>query len=170
MNEPVTTIDPRYSDPGAVATQWEETRQVIETAEVFWLSTVRADGRPHVTPVVAVWDSEAIYFCTGASEQKARNLRDNPHTILTTGCNQWNEGLDAVVEGEAVRVTDEAVLERLASAWATKWDGRFQFQVRDGSFHDPNVPESVLVFSVRPKKVFAFGRGHQHDAHTRHQF
>jgi PPOX class probable F420-dependent enzyme len=170
MREPITTLDPRYSDPEAAATQWEETCRVIETAQVFWLSTVRADGRPHVTPVVAVWDGEALYFCTGDSEQKARNLRDNPQVILTTGCNHWNEGPDAVVEGEARRVTDQDRLERLAQLWATKWDGRFQFQARDGYFHDPNVPESVLVFSVTPGKVFAFGRGHHHDSHTRHQF
>lgn len=45
MRKPVTTIDRRYSDPVAAATEWEETRRVLETAEVFWLSTVRADGR-----------------------------------------------------------------------------------------------------------------------------
>jgi hypothetical protein len=55
MNEPITPIDPRYSDPNAVATPWEETCRVLETAEQFWLSTGRADGRPHATPVVAVW-------------------------------------------------------------------------------------------------------------------
>jgi predicted pyridoxine 5'-phosphate oxidase superfamily flavin-nucleotide-binding protein len=52
---PVTTLDQQYSDPAAVAAGWEETRGVLETAELFWLSTVRADGRPHVTPVVAAW-------------------------------------------------------------------------------------------------------------------
>jgi hypothetical protein len=40
----ITTMDPRYGDPNAVAMAWEETRRVLETAEVFWLSTVRADG------------------------------------------------------------------------------------------------------------------------------
>lgn len=52
VNEPVTTMDTRYSEPDAVATSWDETRRALETAEVFWLSTVRADGRPHVTPVL----------------------------------------------------------------------------------------------------------------------
>ncbi len=98
MNEPVTKIDPRFSDPDAVATGWEETHRVLETAEVFWLSTVRADGRPHVTPVVAVWHDEAIHFSTADTEQKAINLRGNPHVILTTGCNHWEEGLDVVVD------------------------------------------------------------------------
>jgi hypothetical protein len=34
--------------------------------------------------------------------------------VLTTGCNRWGHGLDIVVEGEAVRVTDDAVLSRSA--------------------------------------------------------
>src|SRR5260370_24972305 len=90
MNEPVTTMDTRYSEPDGVVTPWEETRRVLETAELFWLSTVRADGRPHVTPVVAVWHDEAIHFSTADTEQKAVNLRGNPHVILTTACNRWD--------------------------------------------------------------------------------
>ena len=134
MSAPVTTLDQRYSDPGAVATGWDETRRVLETAELFWISTVRADGRPHVTPLVAVWADGAIHFCTGPTEQKAVNLSASPHVILTTGCDRWDEGLDVVVEGDAVRVTDDDVLRRLAGVWATKWDGRWRFLVRDGCF------------------------------------
>ena len=47
MNEPVTNIDPRFSDPGAVATPWDETRRVLETAELFW---IRRYG-PTVAPI-----------------------------------------------------------------------------------------------------------------------
>jgi general stress protein 26 len=67
---------------------------------LFWITTVRVDGRSHVTPLVAVWLDEAIYFATGADEQKAVNLRNNQNVILTTGCNDWEQGLDVVVEGE----------------------------------------------------------------------
>jgi len=77
MAEPVTTLDRRFSDPEAVATGWDETRRVLETAELFWISTVRVDGRPHVTPLVAVWLDDALHFSTGATEQKAANLRGN---------------------------------------------------------------------------------------------
>src|SRR5688500_7718499 len=109
MNEPATQLDARFSDPDAVPTQWDETRRILETAQLFWISTVRADGRPHVTPLVAVWLDGAIHFCTGAAEQKAVNLRRNRHVILTTGCNQWDRGIDVVVEGDAVQVTDNDV-------------------------------------------------------------
>src|SRR5260221_400107 len=142
MNEPITTIDPRYSDPNAVATSWEETRRVLETAELFWLATVRVGGRPHVTPVVGVWYDGALSFSTADTEQKAINLRGNPHVILTTGCNTWNTGLDVVVEGDAVRITDQGTLERLASVWATKWDGRWKHEVRDGYFYQASPPRN----------------------------
>ena len=166
MNQPVTTIDLRYSDPNAVATGWEETLRVLETAELFWLSTVRTDGRPHATPVVAVWLDGAIHFSTGAGEQKAANLRGNPHVLLTTGCS-WNEGLAVVAEGDAIQITDDEVLKRLATVWTTKWDGRWQFQVRDGVFHAEGG--DAFVFSVKPTKVFAFANGPTY-GHTRHQF
>ncbi len=167
MNEPATAIDTRFSDADAAATRWDETRRVLETAELFWITTVRADGRPHVTPLVAVWMDDAIYFSTGAAEQKAINLSGNPHVILTTGCNEWNRGLDVVVEGDAVQLTDDNVLERLAEAWATKWDGRWKFQARNGGFHHESGGVA-LVFSVRPTKVLAFAKGHF--SHTRHRF
>jgi nitroimidazol reductase NimA-like FMN-containing flavoprotein (pyridoxamine 5'-phosphate oxidase superfamily) len=172
MRQPMTTMDARYSEPDGVVTPWEATRSALENAGVCWLTTVRADGRPHVTPVVGVWSDDALHFCTAETEQKALNLRDNPHVILTTGCNQWDEGLDVVVEGDAVRVTDHGALERLAGVWATKWDGRWQYLVRDGYFYhhagDDILPDSILVFSVLPSKVYAFAKGAF--SHTRHQF
>jgi len=167
MSEPVTEIDTRFSEPGAVATSWDETRLALETADLFWICTVRADGRPHVTPLVAVWLDGAIHFSTGPGEQKAINLRASPHVTLTTGCNRWDGGLDVVVEGDAVQVSDDGTLERLAAAWTAKWDGRWHYQVRDGAFHheDGGV---ALVFSVTPAKILAFGKGNF--SHTRHRF
>jgi len=124
-------------------------------------------GRPHVTPLVAVWAEGALHFCTGAEEQKFANLRVNPHVVLTTGCNRWDQGLDVVVEGDAVRVTDEDTLRRLAQAWATKWDGQWQFTVRDGCFQ--HEPGAAIVFSVTPSKVFAHAKGDPFGA-TTHRF
>ena len=74
----------------------------------------------------------SLQYCLHLTE--GRELRRNPHVILTTGCNQWTEGFDVVVEGDAVRITAQDALVRLASVWATKWDGSWQFQVRDGYF------------------------------------
>ena len=86
--------------------------------------------------------------------------------ILLTGCNHWDAGLDIVVEGDAVQVTDDEVLTRLAQAWTTKWDGRWHFEARDGVFHQEDG--MALVFSVTPTKILAFAKGRF--SHTRHQF
>lgn len=167
MHEPNTQLDQRFSDPGAVATAWDATRHALETAELSWLTTVRADTRPHVTPLVAVWLEDSVYFCTGAGEQKAVNLAANPHVVLTTGCNTWDEGVDVVVEGNAERVTDDATLHELARAWAKKWDGQWQFEVADQGFRN-DAGGLALVFMVRPTKVLAFGKGTF--SHTRYRF
>jgi nitroimidazol reductase NimA-like FMN-containing flavoprotein (pyridoxamine 5'-phosphate oxidase superfamily) len=170
MLTPVTTFDQRYSDPAATAVSWEETRRVLETAELFWVSTVRADGRPHVTPVVAAWWQEAVWFSTGAGEQKFANLRANPHVVLTTGCNRWDQGLDVVVEGDAVRVTDDDVLAGAAKAFTAKWDGRWRWTARDGCFRDADSGAGeALVFSVAPVKVYAHAKGDPFGA-TTHRF
>jgi nitroimidazol reductase NimA-like FMN-containing flavoprotein (pyridoxamine 5'-phosphate oxidase superfamily) len=172
VTTPVTTLDQRFSAPDAAPTEWEQTSRALAEAELFWVTTVRADGRPHMTPLVAVWSDGTLYFCTGADEQKAVNLRGNRHVILTTGCNTWDHGLDVVVEGDAVRVTDDGALRRLAEVWTTKWDGRWTFLARDGHFyhHDENEVLSypILVFSVAPTKILAFTKGTF--SHTRHRF
>src|SRR6266540_4821502 len=53
--QPVTELDARFSSNDATPTGWEEARGQLEDAQVYWLSTVRPDGRPHVTPLLAVW-------------------------------------------------------------------------------------------------------------------
>jgi hypothetical protein len=40
-------------------------------------------------------------------EQSAYSLVHNDSVALTTGINTWADGLDVVVEGTAVRVTDK---------------------------------------------------------------
>jgi general stress protein 26 len=159
MSEPRTDFDGRYSAPRAAAGAWTEAEADLRSAELYWLTTVRADGRPHVTPLVAVWADSVLYFCTGEAEQKAINLSANPHVVLTTGGNGWEDGLDVMVEGDAVRVSDEDTLQRLAGAWTTKWDGRWHFEVQDGSFRNPGSAEPVLVFAVAPAKILAFTKG-----------
>jgi hypothetical protein len=88
---------------------------------------------------------------------------------LTTGRNDWDGGLDIVVEGDAERVTDREQLERLANVWATKWDGRWQYEVGEGVFlHSYPARGEALVFAVAPKKILVFGKGTF--SQTRHQF
>lgn len=170
MNVPVTALDQRYSDPEAQPVSWEDTQRLLEAAEVSWITTVRADGRPHVTPLVAVWTDGMLYFHTGTAEQKYINLRANPHVVLTAGTSAWDHGVDVVVEGSAVPVTDEAVLARVAKAFAARWDGRWQLEVRDGRFYNGGADGFPSeVFGVAPARAFAHAKGDPFGA-TTHRF
>ena len=93
MTTPRTELDTRFSEPGAEPTSWEDTLEAIKQAEIFWISTVPTDGRPHVTPLVAIWLDDALHFSTGPDEQKARNLAGNPRVALTTGANTGRAAL-----------------------------------------------------------------------------
>ena len=155
--EPFAEVDARFSDASASASSWDDVRDLVDKAELFWISTVRSDGRPHVTPLPAVWDNGAIYFCTGADEQKSGNLARNSSCVLTTGNNVGKSGLDVVIEGSAERVTDEVLLRRLAGAWESKYQGDWHFDVANGAFQGDGG--EALVFEVVPAKVLAFAKG-----------
>jgi hypothetical protein len=59
------------------------------------------------------------------------------------------------------------VLHRLAAAWAKKWDGRWQWEVRHGHFHHRGGG-TARVYAVTPTKILAFGKGRF--SHTRYRF
>jgi general stress protein 26 len=157
--EPAGKLEPQFSSPDATPTEWSEARGILEAAEIYWLSTVRPDGRPHVTPLVAVWLDGAMYFCTGPEERKARNLEGNSSCVITTGRNAF-EGLDLVVEGHAERLTDDTKLDRVADRFNAKYDAPFHFVARDGAFYgEEGDGGGGLVFEVKPRTIFAFGKG-----------
>lgn len=165
MVTPTTTIDRRYSDAAAPATPWEDAAAILDTAGIFWLSTVRPEGGPHVTPVIAAWVDDALWFPTGDREQKARNLDLHPQVAITTGCNAFERGLDIVVEGVADVSADNAALQRVADRFASKYD--WHFTVRDGTLNDDSG-SPARVYCVRPRVAYGFARGTA--GHTRWTF
>ena len=153
---PTARFDIRFSDPKAGPTPWSDAEHVLEHAELYWLTTVRADGRPHVTPLIAVAQDGALHFCTGLREQKARNLEHSAQVAMTTGVNTWDRGLDVVVEGDAVRIADRDTLQRLADAYEAKYGSDWHFDVGDGVFRSGE--DAAVVFRVEPAKVIAFAK------------
>jgi hypothetical protein len=71
-----------------------------------------------------MWDQGELYFTSGAKARKARNLAANPACTISVKL----EGIDLVLEGEAIRATDKGTLERLAGryrdvGWPAEVDG-----------------------------------------------
>jgi len=161
MTEPVpdTELIGAFSSPDAKPTERSQALHELTTAEVYWLSTVRPDGRSHVTPLLAIWLEGALYFCTGTNERKAKNLSANGHCVLTTGQNTL-DGLDLVIEGAADSVSDPDELGRIASTYESKYGSHFA--APDGTWSglgDAIRRAEVLVYRVAPKTGFGFGKG-----------
>ena len=153
-------LDTRFSE----ATQpvdWSQVADALARAPLYWLTTVRKDGRPHTTPLVGAWVDDGFVFCTGPEEQKARNLAHTAAVTVTTGVNTWNDGLDVVVEGDAERLTGLDLLTRLADAIREKYDGVWNFTPHDDGFghiDDSGDNHIAYVFRVPPAKVLAFAK------------
>src|SRR5258707_13677849 len=108
------TFDTRFSE-AVEPSDWATVASVLESAELYWLTTVRMDGRPHTTPLVGLWRDESFVFCTGPDEQKGRNLVDHSAVTVITGANPWKAVLAAALEGTAVRVPRLGGLTALAA-------------------------------------------------------
>ncbi len=108
---------------------WSRARDALGTGSFgpetpCFLGTVRPDGRPHAAGVGAVELDGDLYFTSGPTTRKARNLAANPACTLSLRL----DGIDLVLEGEARRVTDAETLERVAAlyrdgGWPAEVDG-----------------------------------------------
>jgi nitroimidazol reductase NimA-like FMN-containing flavoprotein (pyridoxamine 5'-phosphate oxidase superfamily) len=133
----------------------------------YWLATTNPDGSPHVMPLGVLWIDGSFYFNAGPGTRKARNIANNPRCVVTVATHPF----DIVVEGEAVKVTDDAELQRIAEVYAAEG---WQPSVRDGAlyaeFSAPAAgPPPWDVYEVTPKTVFALGTAEPFGA-TRFRF
>ena len=100
---------------------WSWVSQRMASARNYWVVTCRPDGRPHAAPAWGAWVDEAFYFGTEAGSVKARNLAVNEAIVV-----HLESGDEAVIlEGvaEVVVQPDQALWERIATAYAAKYDG-----------------------------------------------
>lgn len=121
----VTNLD-RYGSPPL---PWNRPRDLLE-AELpsphvtTFLGTIRPDGRPHAAGIGAVWSDGDLYFTSGPGSRKSRNLAANPACTMSVRL----PDIDLVLEGEAARVRDPAVLAEIAAryragGWPAEVDG-----------------------------------------------
>jgi len=127
----VTNLD-RYGNPSL---PWSRPRDLLAAGTpvpdlAFFLGTTRPDGRPHAAGIGATWHEGDLYFTSGPGTRKSRNLAANPACTISARL----EGIDLVVEGEAIRVVDPPTLERLAARYR---DGGWPAQVDGDVFIAP---------------------------------
>ncbi|MBR8640298.1 PPOX class F420-dependent oxidoreductase [Streptomyces tuirus] len=128
--------------------QWREF--VSHGTRTGKLSTVRADGSPHVAPIWFLLDGDEVVFNTGKGSVKGRNLARDGRVALCVDDDRPPYSF-VVVRGRARLVEDLDEIRR----WATRIGARYMGEERAEEFGARNgVPGEVLV-RVTVDKVLA---------------
>jgi general stress protein 26 len=101
--------------------QWSKVDIWLQAYRSIWLSTTRADGRPHCVPVWYWWDATTnkpnVYLMLHGDTAKVKNLAHQSWVVLNAG-----NGDDTVIlEGCAYLVTDEQERAKVNELWQTKY-------------------------------------------------
>jgi uncharacterized pyridoxamine 5'-phosphate oxidase family protein len=152
------------------ALPWSRALELLNAGDSngsWWLATTRPDGRPHVVGIGALWLDDRVYIVSGAGTRKSRNLSANPNCALSVSL----PGLDLVIEGTAVRVTDQATLKRLAERYdAQGWPATVKDRAFTAPYSAPSAgPPPWNLYVVAPVAAFAVASAEPHGA-TRWQF
>lgn len=114
------------------------------------LSTVRADGRPHVAPIWFVLDGDDLIFNTGQTTIKGKNMqRDNRVSI----CVDDDTPPFAFVIVEGTAVLQDNPPDNLH--WATQIGGRYMGADQAEAFGKRNGVPGELLVRVTPTKIIA---------------
>lgn len=130
------------SNKGLLSWRWAEER--LRRSRQYWIATTRADGRPHVMVVWALWLDGALYFSTGSQSRKARNLAQNPRCTMCT-----EKAAEAVIlEGRAEPERDVDRIREFLRLYEKKYH-----------FDMSGMAEDLLklkepVFRLRPQVAF----------------
>ncbi|MFJ9588335.1 PPOX class F420-dependent oxidoreductase [Streptomyces acidicola] len=117
------------------------------------LSTVRADGRPHVAPIWFLVDGDDVVFNTGQDTVKGRNLARDGRVALCVDDDRPPYGF-VVLEGRAELSED---LDEVRH-WATRIGGRYMGEDRAEEFGARNGVPGELLVRVRIDKVLGYAR------------
>ena len=97
-------------------------QRFLETEPVIWLSTVCADGAPHLVPTWFVWDGATIVIVSKPGAVKVRNLRADARAMLALG-DAENDFDVSLVEATAT-LLDEPTPPHLPAGFADKYAAR----------------------------------------------
>ncbi|MEW2071827.1 PPOX class F420-dependent oxidoreductase [Streptomyces sp. NPDC007346] len=123
---------------------------VSEGTRTAKVSTVRADGSPHIAPVWFLLDGDSLVFNTGKKSVKGRNLERDGRVSLCVDDDRPPYAF-AVVQGRAELSEDPDELLR----WATRIARRYVGPETAEEFGRRNGVPGELVVRVRIDKVVA---------------
>jgi hypothetical protein len=157
---------------GSAPLSWSRAEEALAQAPsgpeiTFFLGTVGRDGRPHVAGVGAMYHRGELYFVSGPTTSKTRNLAANP--VCTMGVHL--PGIDLCLEGDAQRVRDPAVVDRLAGVYRdVGWPAQAAGDTLTAPYSAPSAgPPPWYLYRMQIHTVIAVASAEPHGA-TRWRF
>jgi PPOX class probable F420-dependent enzyme len=115
------------------------------------LSTVRADGSPHVTPIWFLLDGADLVFNTAKESVKGRNLARDGRVALCVDEDRPPYAF-VVLHGRAELSEDLGQVRH----WAARIGARYMGEERAEEFGDRNGVPGELLVRIRVEKVLAY--------------
>ncbi|WP_030833982.1 PPOX class F420-dependent oxidoreductase [Streptomyces hygroscopicus] len=129
--------------------QWQ--KFLLEGTRTAKLSTVRADGSPHLAPVWFLLDGDDLVFNTGQDTVKGRNLARDGRVAICVDDDRPPFAF-VTLRGHAELIDD---LEQVRH-WATRIAARYMGDDRAEEYGARNGVPGELLVRVRIDKVLAF--------------
>ncbi|UFQ14023.1 MULTISPECIES: PPOX class F420-dependent oxidoreductase [Streptomyces] len=115
------------------------------------LSTVRADGSPHIAPIWFLLDGDDLVFNTGKETVKGRNLARDGRVALCVDDDQPPFAF-VVLQGHAELIEDVDQVRH----WAARLGARYMGEDRAEEFGKRNGVPGELLVRVKIDKVLAY--------------
>ncbi|MEV0094939.1 PPOX class F420-dependent oxidoreductase [Streptomyces sp. NPDC050738] len=123
---------------------------VSESTRTAKLSTVRADGSPHIAPVWFVLDGDDLVFNTAKESVKGRNLARDARVALCVDDDRPPFAF-VVIRGQAELIEELSEVRH----WASRIGARYMGEERAEEFGARNGVPGELLVRVKVEKVLA---------------
>jgi len=117
--------------PWATVVDW------LTWSRSYWITTTRADGRPHAMPVWGLWLAGTLWFSTDPESLKGRNLASRPDAVV-----HLESGDEVCIfEGRVRRVPASELPASFVDDYDAKYDTRLDLDNPDFGFYvlEPTV-------------------------------
>lgn len=117
---------------------WDWVDEQMAKSRNYWICSTRPDGSPHAAPVWGIWHEGTLYFGSGETSRKSRNIAHNPRVVV-----HLESGDDTVIlEGVVAEERDPAKIAPIDKLYAAKYP------------FDPTP--SAMYYTFRPDTALAW--------------
>ena len=128
----------------------EQTWELISQPIISFVTTMRDDGTPHVTPVWHLVDGDEVVIAVDRETIKARNVRANPQVALCVAADERPQPW-VLINGTA-RLSEERV-EEIVRTLSFHYLG----EEEGGPYVEDILPKmDFVIMRITPERIIAF--------------